>query len=296
MLGALCAASAAELGMPAPSLSIDQWIKGNPIDLKQGKGSNVYVVEFWATWCPPCRDSVPHLSALQQKFRDKGVVIIGISDEAPGKVRSFVKRMGDKMNYSVAVDKNQGTSKNYMNAFGIETIPHAFIVDKHGRMVWHGHPMDQLDTALNEVITETFDLAAAQTAEKLRSMVSQYFAMVTNAPVDPKAKELGAEIFVKADTHYGILGEFAWRILTDRLVKERDRNLALKAARRAYEGTHGRDAGMVDTYARALFDNGHHEEAIKYQQEAIAACKDSKVRFEMEATLNRYKRLSKEKR
>src|SRR5688572_28676628 len=67
----------ANRGDPAAPLKIKEWVKGGPLDVHDGK--NVYVVEFWATWCPPCRTSIPHLAELQKRFKNRGVVIVGIS-------------------------------------------------------------------------------------------------------------------------------------------------------------------------------------------------------------------------
>lgn len=138
----------------APPLKIAQWVKGQPIQLSAGRGKNVYVVEFWATWCPPCRTSIPHLTELQKKYKNQGVVIVGITNEPAEKVKPFVAKMGDKMDYTVAVDDNQATSKAYMEANGVGTIPHAFVVNKSGDLVWHGHPMqgleDQIEKALKK--------------------------------------------------------------------------------------------------------------------------------------------------
>lgn len=152
VVAGVCAANAADLGMKAPPLEIAEWVKGTPVDLKAGEGKSVYVVEFWATWCPPCRTSIPHLSEMQKKFKDKGVVFVGISTEQPPKVKPFVQSMGDKMDYTVAVDKAQKTAKAYMGAFDVNTIPHAFVVDKAGKIVWHGHPMEKLDSAIEKAL------------------------------------------------------------------------------------------------------------------------------------------------
>jgi thiol-disulfide isomerase/thioredoxin len=76
----------------------------NAVDLAAGKGKQTYVVEFWATWCGPCRVSIPHLTELQKKFKTQGVTFIGVSDETEDKVKPFVDKMGDKMDYTVAVD------------------------------------------------------------------------------------------------------------------------------------------------------------------------------------------------
>jgi len=145
-------AEAAQLGMQAPPLNAAEWIKGKPVDLAEGKNKNVYVVEFWATWCGPCRVSIPHLSEMQKKFRDKNVIFVGISDETAAKVKPFVEKMGEKMDYTVAVDKNRQTFGAYMGAFGVNGIPHAFVVDKAGAIVWHGHPMSGLDKAIEAAL------------------------------------------------------------------------------------------------------------------------------------------------
>lgn len=138
-LGAL-PAGAAKLGDPAPKLKVASWVKGKPVKLAEGKGKKVYVIEFWATWCPPCRTSIPHLTKLQKEYAEKGVVFIGISTEEKDQVEPFVKRMGKKMDYRVAVDDNWATAKKYMGGFKVNSIPHAFVVDKNGKIIWHGHP------------------------------------------------------------------------------------------------------------------------------------------------------------
>ena len=121
---------------------VAHWVKGEPVDVSSG----VHVVEFWATWCPPCLTSIPHLTALQEKYADRGVNIIGVSDEKLATVEAFVKKMGDKMAYTVAIDAG-ATSKGYMGKYGVGGIPHAFVV-KDGEVVWHGHPMGKLDDAI----------------------------------------------------------------------------------------------------------------------------------------------------
>ncbi len=134
-------------GEPAAALAVAHWVKGDPVDISSG----VHVVEFWATWCPPCRTSIPHLTEIQQEYKDRGVNIIGISNEDLGTVEPFVTRMGSKMNYTVAIDEGRRTSKGYMGKYGINGIPHAFVV-KDGTVVWNGHPRDQLEAAIDDAL------------------------------------------------------------------------------------------------------------------------------------------------
>ena len=142
---------AAKIGDPAAALSIGEWIKGQPVDLATVKGEKIVVVEFWATWCGPCRTSIPHLTKLQQKFTDRDVVFVGISDEDPATVREFVNKMGEKMDYVVACDANRQTSDGYMKAFGKNGIPQAFVVDREGNIAWEGHPMGDLEKTLERL-------------------------------------------------------------------------------------------------------------------------------------------------
>lgn len=139
---------------------VGQWVKGQPVEsLKRG----VYVVEFWATWCGPCRMSIPHLSELAKKYDGK-VKVIGVSiwergDNVPKQVKDFVAQMGDKMNYYVAMDSGTKMADGWMEAAQQGGIPTAFIV-KDGIVQWIGYPMD-LDVPLGQVVNGTFDLKAS---------------------------------------------------------------------------------------------------------------------------------------
>jgi len=130
---------------PASAMAVAHWVKGDPVDISSG----VHVLEFWATWCPPCRTSIPHLTEVQEKFAGRGVKIIGVSDEKLGTVEPFVEKMGDKMAYTVAIDG--GVKKEYMDKYNIGGIPHAFVV-KDGEVAWHGHPMAGLDDAIEDAL------------------------------------------------------------------------------------------------------------------------------------------------
>lgn len=144
------------LGCDAPKLEGLEWVKGDPVEMKNG---SIYVVEFWATWCGPCIKGIPHLTELQETYRDKNVTVIGVSNETNGKVRPFVKKQGDNMAYTVAIDAGGKMSEGYMKAFKQNGIPHAFIVDQTGKIAWHGHPM-AMDESLEKIVSGTYDLEA----------------------------------------------------------------------------------------------------------------------------------------
>lgn len=92
------------------------------------------LLEFWATWCEPCRENIPHLNELWKTYKDKGLVIIGITKEEENTVKGFVKEI--PMNYFIGLDPTAALAAH----FGITVIPHAMLVDKNGKVTWEGHP------------------------------------------------------------------------------------------------------------------------------------------------------------
>ena len=147
-----------KVGDPAPKLQTGKWVQGDPVkDFEKGKA---YIVEFWATWCPPCRKSIPHLNEIYLKYKDKGLVVIGqdCSERDDRGVAQFVKQMGDKMTYRVALDDKRSApegemNKTWMEAAGQNGIPTAFVVDTKGTIAWIGHPMELKDDIIQNALS-----------------------------------------------------------------------------------------------------------------------------------------------
>lgn len=195
------------IGDPAPPVKTAKWIKGTPLT-KFEKGK-VYVVEFWATWCGPCKQSIPHLTELAAKYKGK-VSFNGISvwetnpdqvsqeDLALAKqgklpaekqahiavVQKFVTEWGDKMAYNVAADGLEGTmAQTWMAAAGEDGIPAAFIIGKDGKIAWIGHPMSNMEEVIEKVLADKWDPKAyaeqrAKEAEKSAAM-EEVFSKLT---------------------------------------------------------------------------------------------------------------------
>jgi thiol-disulfide isomerase/thioredoxin len=389
-LSACCFLRAASLGDAAAPLEIAEWIKGDAVDLAAVKGKKVVVVEFWATWCGPCKVSIPHLTEMQKKYENRGVVIIGVSDEEASKVRPFVNEQGDKMNYTVAIDRNRATSAAYMEKFGQNGIPHAFVIDKEGRIAWRGHPMSGLERVLDQLASNTFDLGLEQKRESATKKIQEYFEMALKGEGDEKLDKFGVQLaaldkqlgginpeepldlvglkkmarfqglmseyqraivsgksdaelakleekaaplapkdfsfkdfkarfqlqrtfqeYYRAVTGKGdaskseelakkleanpgdnaeMLNEIAWTLLTDEKIKNRNLKLATRLALAAVDASEGKDASILDTYARALFDTGKVDDAIKQQKKAVELSDDADKKRELEATLKEYQK------
>jgi thiol-disulfide isomerase/thioredoxin len=147
-----------KVGDKAPELHIARWVKGEPVTgFEKGK---TYIVEYWATWCGPCIQSMPHLSEIQKHFGDKVTVIGVTSEDSHGntldKVEKMVADKGDDMAYTVAWDEDRKTNDAYMKAAKQPGIPTAFVVDGTGKVVYIGHPM-WLDKPLEQITAGTWD-------------------------------------------------------------------------------------------------------------------------------------------
>jgi len=195
------AAPTLKVGDPAPPLKIREWVKGTPVTTL-GHGS-VNVVEFWATWCPPCRESIPHLTELAHKYKRKatftGVSVFETHGEEPRdesflpKVKDFVKNMGEKMDYNVAADGKAGTmGKTWMDAAGQETIPTAFVVDQLGKIVWIGQPMNGLDEVVGKVIEGNYDPKAEAEKEAKKKAELEADGQALEAAVEAKKFDVAA--------------------------------------------------------------------------------------------------------
>jgi cytochrome c biogenesis protein CcmG/thiol:disulfide interchange protein DsbE len=107
-----------------------QDLDGKTVQLSDFKGK-VVVLDFWATWCPPCRGEIPDFIALQNQYKDQGLVVVGVSLDqgGPGVVSSFAKTEG--MNYPVVM----GTDDVAALYGDIQAIPTTFVIDRTGKVV-----------------------------------------------------------------------------------------------------------------------------------------------------------------
>jgi thiol-disulfide isomerase/thioredoxin len=130
-------AASVKPGDPLPPLSLT-YLREKP-DLER----KPLLVEFWATWCPPCRRSIPHLNEVYARYHQAGLEVVGITDEDAPTVEKFQQEL--PMQYPVAV---QAPRQLYAR-FGVKGIPQAFLVDRQGKVVWSGHPLELTEEDVN---------------------------------------------------------------------------------------------------------------------------------------------------
>lgn len=308
LLGAVAAAcvvavsSAAnlEVGSTAPSLDVKKWINGEATTIKPGQ---TYIVEFWATWCGPCKKSIPHLNELHQKFASKGLTIIGMSDETVDTVSSFVSAKGDQMSYLIGVDRDKATYRAWMDAAGQKGIPCAFVVDKTGKIVFIGHPLDDsFERVVKATLSGRFDpkkekaaqpkIEAAERAAKVKNFNQAYkhfdevvaldpavfvdvahrkFEMMLSEEGNvPKAYECAKQIMTVYSSDPGMLAAMAEDITTNPKYTPEQRNLDVamefaQAAKRSAGETHPEALAVL---ALVQFHKGQVNEAIENQMQA----------------------------
>jgi thiol-disulfide isomerase/thioredoxin len=303
------------IGDKAPALTVEKWVRGEPVTgFEKGR---VYVVEFWATWCGLCIKSMPHLTELQSKYKDKGVTIVGVTSKDPNntldKVEAMVKEKGSEgMGYTVGWDTERKTNEAYMKASGQNGIPCAFVVNQEGVIAYIGHPIE-MDEPLAQIVAGKYDLKKAaeeyrqeqERADKeMASMaevnkIMQKFKSLMDSGEYAKAYDSVREPLegVLKDNARG-LNFIAWTIVDpENPVDKPDLDLAYKAATRAVELTKEKDGAILDTLALIVFKKGDVTRAIELQKKAIAAipAAEEEMKAELEGRLKEFEAAAKKK-
>jgi len=313
-------------GDPAPKLKPAKWVQGEPVtDFEKGKA---YIVEFWATWCGPCRVSIPHLNEVHNKYKDKNLVVIGqdCSENDEAGVEKFVKKMGDKMTYRVALDDKEGTmGKTWLQAAGAQGIPTAFLVDTKGNIAWIGHPMTLKGQVIEDVLADKFDAnKAAEEAKKEQEVMAKIVdafkkqdwaaaeAAVANAektlPSDeadqldnvrmailfakkdyPAAYKMADRVSEKHKDDVVMQNELAWRIANDKQIENRDLGVAETIATRANDASKGSDPAVLDTLAHIKFMRGKTNEAVQLEEKAFKLA-DENTQPQIQKVLDSFKK------
>ncbi|MBM4437824.1 MAG: redoxin domain-containing protein, partial [Actinobacteria bacterium] len=132
-------------GQKPPEVNAEGWLNADGTPSLANRQGQVTVVEFWGTFCPPCRTSIPHLNEIQEKYKDKGLQVLALTGEDRATVERFAQ--GTRMNYAV------GYGSNTSEAYGVSGVPHAVVVGRDGKVAYAGHPGDEaFDAAIKGAV------------------------------------------------------------------------------------------------------------------------------------------------
>ncbi|MGY4281046.1 thiol-disulfide isomerase/thioredoxin [Bradyrhizobium sp. LM2.7] len=163
------------LGSPAPPIKVENWLRGQP--LASFQLGRVYIVDFWATSCAPCVAALFPLAELQEKYKDRGVEVVGLAiyeraatvDEARSKLDAWLTEKVPNLNYRIGFDCSGEMHKLWMERSYTATIPTLFVVDRDGHIAFIGS-LKQLDDILPKILNgawRTSDKAKAADAERI---------------------------------------------------------------------------------------------------------------------------------
>lgn len=150
------------VGDVAPAIHVDEWLTGEAAELENGK---LYWIYFWSTWSAPSLVNFESMTALQKKYEDKGLVVIGVTREDDRGNRLFavkkeIEAHASVIDFRLAWDEKGETWKRFMTASGFHKIPHGYLVDREGRIAYMGHP-GAVEETLDKVVEGKFDIEEA---------------------------------------------------------------------------------------------------------------------------------------
>lgn len=116
------------INQKAPKLIVEKWLSDKP----NTKGKFV-LIDFWATWCGPCKRAIPELNQFRKEF-ENDLIVIGISDEEQQIVQSL---RAPEIEYYSAID----TERRMYNWLEVKGIPHCILIDPNGMVRWEGYPI-----------------------------------------------------------------------------------------------------------------------------------------------------------
>jgi thiol-disulfide isomerase/thioredoxin len=263
----------------APNLQVDTWTTGTPIT--KFESGQVYIVEFWATWCGPCIQAFVHLSELKSQYNDKiqiiGVNVLDIQDGESQTARNdrvtrFVSQHKDAIDCAIAVEQGDTIGNEWLIAAGQYDVPISFIVNKHGRIAWFGHP-DFIEEPVAQILSGNYNSGnhaeAAEEVYRVNQWFSHFGPMLHED--DPSKGFAFLSMFIENELsdEPNMLRSFSRKIVHSKKIKNIDYKVAIRAAVLACEATDWEFARNIESLAHVYSLAGEFDKAVETMHLAI---------------------------
>jgi tetratricopeptide (TPR) repeat protein len=287
-----------KVGDPAPGLDIEYWYPDEPQKIDQGV---CYIIDFWDPRNPKCSYSMSLLAALQQKHRNRGLKVISVTKADDELVQAYRQINLDIELHTLAVDREEKTTRAWQNASKKTAIPTCFVVDRAGKIVHIGSPLDEnfvsivlftvldrWDSKLLEQVRafitgarraaaiknyheayRLYDMAIKEEPRILAPYaVERLEVMLTKEKNYEKGYEYAKELLKNYESDPFTLAYIADLIATDADVEQRNFEVAMALAEKAVAQTRGQDPDHLSTLADVFGAKDDFAGAIKHQTQA----------------------------
>jgi alkyl hydroperoxide reductase subunit AhpC len=315
------------VGDVAPALDVETWVHGDPVTgFEPGR---VYVIQFWVTWSRQSRGAFDGLSDLQERFRERGLTVLGVTDEEPSVVSAFLAgpgepglRWSERARYPLAADPDGSVHAAYLEASGTQ-VPIVFVVGRDGRIEWIGRLQYVVPVVeavvegrwkralfpvmmqrrrdlhralargrLGEALEILDELIALDVERSVRHRVRKFEVLLKIANDPDAAYAVGRALMRDRWNDATLLNEIAWYVVDERGIETRDFAFAMEAAQRANALTGGTSAPILDTVARVYWEQGEAGKAISWQHRAVQQAVGTGWEKPLRRTLQRYERIA----